>query len=46
MPGERGSAPEQSQPGAKEQVLMTLKVLGALFAIFGALWLFENFVTP
>jgi len=33
MPGEHGSAPEQSQPGAKEQVLMTLKILGVLFAI-------------
>jgi hypothetical protein len=46
MPGEHGNAPEQSQPNIKEQVLMTLKVLGVLFAIFGALWLFENFVTP
>jgi len=26
--------------------LLDLLILGVLFAIFGALWLFENFVTP
>jgi len=36
----------QSGPGAKEQVLMTLKILGVLSAIFGALWLFEAFMAP
>ncbi len=41
--GEHGRAPH---PGAKEQVLMTVKILGVLFAIFGALWLYEAFATP
>ena len=46
MPGEHGGPPDRSHPGAKEQVLMTLKILGVLSAIFGALWLFETFVAP
>jgi hypothetical protein len=46
MPGEHDRTPDQSDPGAKEQVLMTLKVLGLLSSIFGALWLFESFVGP
>ena len=36
----------ESHPGVKEQVLMTLKILGVLSGIFGALWLFETFTTP
>ena len=44
MPHEHAHAPDRSHPGAKEQVLMTLKILGVLSAIFGALWLFETFV--
>src|SRR5579885_2981505 len=36
MPGPR--------PAPKEQVLMTMKILGVLSAIFGALWLFETFL--
>ena len=38
MPGPR--------PAPKEQVLMTMKILGVLSAIFGALWLFETFLAP
>ena len=45
FPGETRT-PDPSHPGAKAQVLMTLKILGVLFAIFGALWLFEAFVVP
>jgi len=44
MPGEHDRIPDRSHPRAKEQVLMTLKILGVLFAIFGSLWLFEAFV--
>lgn len=46
MSGEHGRAPDRFHPGAKQQVLMTLKILGVLSAIFGALWLFETFVAP
>ena len=46
MPRDHGPAPDRSHPGAKEQVLMTLKILGVLSAIFGALGLFEAFTTP
>jgi hypothetical protein len=38
--------PGESDPGVKQQVLMTLKILGVLSAIFGSLWLFETFTTP
>lgn len=38
--------PGESHPGVKEQVLMTLKILGVLSAIFGALWIFETFTAP
>lgn len=45
-PSENHSAPGKPDPGVKEQVLMTLKILSILFAIFGALWLFENLFAP
>jgi hypothetical protein len=33
-------------PNFKQQLIMTLKILGGFSAIFGALWLFENFLAP
>ena len=45
MPREHGNASDRSHPGAKQQVMMTLKILSVLSAIFGVLWLFESFVT-
>lgn len=41
-----GRAPDRSPAGAKEQVMMTLKIVGVFLAIFGALWLFEEFAVP
>jgi hypothetical protein len=46
MPDEHARVPDRPQPGPKQQVLMTLKILSVLSAIFGALWLFETFLAP